>query len=78
MADIILTGHAIRAIPLSRFLSIAEAIADSDAVLSIYASCEFDCLHDDGKVWIAGIVRETLARAGSLLDGVEHNGMPSA
>lgn len=66
-----------RELPLSSFLVAAEAIVNSEPVITIYAACEWDDLHEDGKQWVAGIVRETLARAGRLLDGVEHNGVPA-
>lgn len=57
-------GVAIRAASVHSFMAIAEDIADSDAVLrSAYAAVEWDCLDDNGKEWIAAIVRETLARA---------------
>lgn len=67
----------IRAMPLTAFLGAAEEIVNSKSVLGIYAACEWDELHDDGKLWIAGIVRETCARADCLLDGVQHNGIPA-
>lgn len=57
-------GVAIRAASVHSFMAIAEDIADSDAVLrSAYAAVEWDCLDDNGKEWIAAIVRETFARA---------------
>lgn len=37
-----------------------QAIVDSDPVLRIYAACEWDCLSDDGKTWIAVIIREAI------------------
>jgi hypothetical protein len=57
------TADDIRATPAHRFLADAEAIVNSDGPLSIFASCEWDELGDDGKEWIAAIVRETRARA---------------
>lgn len=39
----------------------AARIVDSQPVLAAFASCEWDCLHDDGQVWIAAIVREAFA-----------------
>lgn len=50
----------------------ARAIANSDAVMGIFAAPEWEELHDDGKEWIIGIVRETIARsvAPLLLDAL--------
>lgn len=39
-------------------MRMAQAIVDSDAVLRVYAATEWDCLDDDGKLWLAAIVRE--------------------
>lgn len=52
----------IRSRPLREFLPIAAAINDSDPLMAIYAAPEWDCLHDDGKLWVAALVRETIAR----------------
>lgn len=60
------TAQEIRAKPVSSFLAQAEAITNSDPVIRIFAACEWDELHDDGKVWIAAIVRETLAQAAEV------------
>ena len=38
----------------------AARIVDSRAVISAYGSVEWDCLHDDGQIWIAAIVREAM------------------
>jgi hypothetical protein len=46
-----------------------EAIANSDAVLHVYAAPEFDELSGDGKCWLAAIVRET-ARTCAFLDAI--------
>lgn len=50
-------------IPSQKQLSEAEAIVDSHEVLSVFAACEWDCLNDDGKVWIAAIVKVAQDRA---------------
>ncbi|BCA57696.1 hypothetical protein [Sphingomonas sp. HMP6] len=57
----------IRAQPISAFFSTAEAVADSEPVIAIYAAPEWYELGEDGKAWIAGIIRETLARAAEQL-----------
>lgn len=57
-------GVAIRAASMHSFMAIAEDIADSDAVLrSAYAAVEWDSLDENGKEWIAAIVREAFARS---------------
>jgi hypothetical protein len=56
-------ADTIRAMPVEHFIREAEAVVESDPVVSSYASCEWDCLHEDGQLWIAAIVREALARA---------------
>ncbi len=58
-----MTAEEIRAKPAYAFMGQAEDIVNSDPVIRIFAACEWDELHDDGKIWIAAIVRETLARA---------------
>ena len=45
------------------FLGLAEEIVNSDPVIGVYAACEWDDLHENGKVWIAAIVAEATARA---------------
>lgn len=52
----------LRARPVEQFLGLAELVVDSDSVLRIYAACEFGELSEDGRLWIAGIVRETMAQ----------------
>lgn len=56
------TAAEIRATPLEQFAAQAQAINDSEPLMSVYAALEWDCLHDDGKQWVCGLVRETLAR----------------
>lgn len=41
----------------------AARILASQQVTAAFAACEWDEIHDDGKVWIAAIVRETLVDA---------------
>ena len=41
---------------------LAEVIVNSEPVVSVYASCEWGELGDDGKTWIATIVREARGR----------------
>lgn len=53
----------IRNAPLGAFSAEAAAVVESDAVIRTYAAVEWDCLGDDGKDWLAAIIRETLARA---------------
>ncbi len=50
------------------WLCMAESIVDSDPVIRTFASCEWDCLNEDGKVWVAAIVREAFARAAALTE----------
>lgn len=57
------SAESIRAKSEYEFLARAEEITNSDPVLRIFAACEWECLNDDGKLWVAAIVRETLARA---------------
>jgi hypothetical protein len=38
----------------------AEAIVNSEPVISTFAACEWDDLQDDGKVWVAEIVRQAI------------------
>lgn len=53
--------------PDAALLAFAQAVVDSDPVLRVFASCEWDCLNDDGHVWIAAIIKEALARSGVAL-----------
>lgn len=46
----------------------ARAIVDSSPVLSVYAACEWNGLDEDGRVWIATIVREAMAQAWPVAD----------
>lgn len=41
----------------------AQAIVDSDPVLRTFGAVEWDCLNDDGREWLAIIVREAVALA---------------
>lgn len=43
-------------------LRFAQTIVDSDTVIRTYAATEWDCLHEDGKQWLAIIIREAIAR----------------
>lgn len=58
-----MTAEQIRALPTSDFLMVAAMIVDSDPVIRTFAASEWDELHDDGKNWVAAIIRETLAFA---------------
>lgn len=58
-----MSAAQIRALPTTDFLIVASLIADSDPVLRTFAASEWDELHDDGKLWVAAIIRETLAFA---------------
>ncbi|WP_343545556.1 hypothetical protein [Sphingomonas paucimobilis] len=49
---------------LSDFMQLAQEINDSPSMMAIFASPEFDELSDDGKQWVAGLVRETIRRTG--------------
>lgn len=44
-------------------MSEAQAIVDSREVLSVFAACEWDCLSEDGQVWVAAIVKLAQDRA---------------
>lgn len=50
-------------------LRLAHAIVDSDPVLRVFAAVEWDCLDENGKKWIAIIIREA-ARQAQLVPGV--------
>lgn len=58
-----MSAAQIRALPATDFLIVASLIVDSDPVLRTFAASEWDELHDDGKLWVAAIIRETLAFA---------------
>jgi len=53
----------IRAVPLERIAVLAKAVAESLPVMKVFAAPEWDCLTEDGQVWVAAIVRETIACA---------------
>lgn len=57
------TASLLRALPPSTFLGMAEAICDAPSVSQIFAAPKWDGLSDDGKQWVAAIVREALAVA---------------
>lgn len=48
--------------PTPQQIADAASIVDCSTVISAYAACEWDCLDENGKVWIAAIVREAQAR----------------
>lgn len=52
--------------PSHEQLSEAQAIVDSREVLSVFAACEWDCLSEDGQVWIAAIVKLAQDRARTI------------
>ncbi|GEM_PF-2724566 len=56
-----LDPRTVRAIPLSVFFEAAAEMTDSDPVISVFAAPQWDELNDDGKLWVAAIVRETVA-----------------
>lgn len=43
----------------------ARQIVDSPPVISTYAACEWGEMHEDGRVWLAAIVRKAARKAGS-------------
>ena len=47
---------------------LAQQIVDSPEALGVYAACEWDELGDDGKEWIAVIVRIAQAQATRALE----------
>lgn len=47
--------------PTSAEYRTAERIVDSHPVISAYGSCAWEELHDDGRVWLAAVVREAFA-----------------
>lgn len=68
------TPDEIRATSAGAFARAAQGIVDSYPVVTVYASCEWADLTDDGKLWICAIVRETLAQAASATPTVEQGG----
>lgn len=54
-------SEQIRSMDLSWFATAAAKINDSDALMSVYAAPEWECLSEDGQQWVAALVRETLA-----------------
>jgi len=46
----------------------AESVNDSPDLMALYAAVEWDCLSDDGKQWVAALVKETLSRAALVAD----------
>jgi hypothetical protein len=48
-------------------LAVAAGIVDSAPVLRVYAACEWDCLNDDGKLWLAEIVHQARAEAAAAI-----------
>ncbi len=44
--------------PTAAEMHVARQIVDSPPVISTYAACEWDEMHEDGQVWLAAIVRE--------------------
>ncbi|KQM76725.1 hypothetical protein ASE70_08105 [Sphingomonas sp. Leaf22] len=53
----------LRVLPTSTFTGMAEAICDAPSVLRTFAAPEWSELNEDGKQWVAAIVREALAVA---------------
>ncbi len=51
-------------LPIADFMSLAQEINDSPPMMAIFASPEFEELSDDGQLWVAGLVRETIRRTG--------------
>lgn len=58
-----LARDALRAVDLRDVRPLAEAIVNSAPVIAVFGSCEFDELSSDGQLWIAAIVRESIAFA---------------
>ncbi len=67
-----------RARPLSHFAEQAAAINDSDPLMSIYAAPEWAELGDEGKEWVCGLVRETIARVAERPTGIAPAGLPKS
>ncbi|WP_242095445.1 hypothetical protein [Sphingomonas sp. CROZ-RG-20F-R02-07] len=57
------TAAEIRSMSLETFALQAEDIVNSAPVVGIYGAREWEELHEASQQWIAGIVRETTARA---------------
>ncbi len=57
-----LTAQEVRNRKPESFMVHAAAIVDSAPVIRTFAASEWDELHDDGKLWIAAIVQEAVAR----------------
>lgn len=53
----------VRIVTVDDYLLLAADIVDSDPVIRTYAASEWAELSDDGKEWIAAIVREATIRA---------------
>lgn len=60
-----MTSADIRAKPLADFAALAKQINDSDPLMAIYATPEWNELHEEGQQWVSGLVRETIATIGS-------------
>lgn len=50
--------------PTAAEMQTAQHIVDSPPVISTYAACEWDEMHEDGQIWLAAIVREAARKAG--------------
>ena len=50
--------------PTAADMQTAQLIVDSPPVISTYAACEWDEMHEDGQIWLAAIVREAARKAG--------------
>lgn len=48
-----------------QLFQLAADINDSEPLMRVFASPEWDCLSEDGKLWVCALVRETLRRAGA-------------
>lgn len=57
-----MTNPTVPAYALPSNLQLAQEIVDSEPVIGVYAACEWDELHDDGKLWISAIVAEARRR----------------
>jgi hypothetical protein len=51
---------------IASLAALAEAIVNTEPVTTTYAACEWDELHEDGKVWITAIVTEAVKHGRSL------------